>query len=42
MIDLEKHIIALKCTWVRRLLRGDHVWGDLFKKQYGNILSLTT
>ena len=35
MIDIFNFITALKCSWVRRLIKADTPWVNMFKSYYG-------
>ena len=35
MLDITKFIKALKCTWVRRIIKSDSAWTSIFSETFG-------
>ena len=36
MVDVEKFISSLKCSWMKRVLFTDQAWLNIFKSNFGN------
>ena len=36
MLNLEKFLMSLKCSWIRRIVSGEQAWICIMKALYGN------
>ena len=36
MLNLEKFVMSLKCSWIRRIVSGEQAWIGIMNALYGN------